>query len=211
MERSIQYCAGVGIHFACVRHTRLPGLQTSVHDNLKYLTFIYRRASMLVRQLATDDLDAFWALRLRALTDNPEAFGSTYEETVARGKTQMLQRLGQASESFSLGAFDDTLIGTAGFHRDKRAKERHRGSVYGVYVVPERRRQGAGKALMQELIARVKRLEGLEQLNLVVVTSEQAACRLYLSLGFEIYGTAPRVLKQNGQYWDEYLMVLYLQ
>ena len=49
---------------------------------------------MLVRKLTEDDLDAFWDLRLRALKDDPEAFGSTYEETVARGKEPMLQRMG---------------------------------------------------------------------------------------------------------------------
>jgi len=163
-----------------------------------------------VRKLTEADLDAFWELRLRALTDNPEAFGSTYEETVARGKAQMLQRLGLAEESFSLGAFNDTLIGTARFHREEQVKERHRGSVYGVYVVPEKRGSGAGKALMRELIALAMRLEGLEQINLAVVTTNQAAIRLYLSIGFEIYGTAPRALKQDGRYWDEHLMVLHL-
>jgi RimJ/RimL family protein N-acetyltransferase len=165
---------------------------------------------MLVRKLTQADLDAFWVLRLRALTDNPEAFGSTYEETVAQGKAQMVHRLGLIGDSFSLGAFDDTLIGTAGFHREAQIKERHKGFVYGVYVVPEKRGKSAGKALMRELIAIAMRLEGLEQLNLAVVTTNQAAVRLYLSLGFEIYGTAPRALKQNGQYWDEHLMVLHL-
>jgi RimJ/RimL family protein N-acetyltransferase len=165
---------------------------------------------MLVRKLTEADLDDFWVLRLRALTDNPEAFGSTYDETVARGKAQMLQRLGLTDESFSLGAFDATLIGTAGFHREERIKERHRGFIYGVYVVPEKRGKGGGKALIRELIPMATRLEGLEQLILAVVTTNQAAIRLYLSLGFEIYGTVPRALKQNGQYWDEHLMVLHL-
>jgi ribosomal protein S18 acetylase RimI-like enzyme len=165
---------------------------------------------MLVRNLTHDDLDAFWALRLRALTDNPEAFGATYEETVASGKEQMLRRLGQTEESFSLGVFDESLIGTAAFHRAEGVKDRHRGYIYGVYVVPEKRGQGAGKALMQELIVRAKQLKGLEQLNLAVVTTNQAAVSLYVTLGFEIYGTAPRALKQDGQYWDEHLMVLHL-
>lgn len=48
---------------------------------------------MLIRKIIEDDLDAVWALRLQALMDNPEAFGSTYEETLARGKAWMLQRL----------------------------------------------------------------------------------------------------------------------
>jgi ribosomal protein S18 acetylase RimI-like enzyme len=165
---------------------------------------------MLVRDFTENDLDAFWDLRLRALKDNPEAFGTTYEETVARGKAAMLQRMGvdPGDDVFSLGAFEDVLIGTVGFRRDEGPKERHKGYVFGMYVVPERRGQGAGKALMLGLIARVRRLGGLEQLHLGVVTTNQSAVRLYLSLGFEIYGTAPQALKQNGRKWDEHLMVL---
>ncbi len=34
---------------------------------------------MLVRRLTEDDLEALWMLRLGALTDNPESFGSTGE------------------------------------------------------------------------------------------------------------------------------------
>jgi len=167
---------------------------------------------MLVRKLTENDLDAFWDLRLRALKDDPEAFGSTYEETVASGKESMLQRMGvgQDDNIFSLGAFEDTLIGMVGFGRGEGLKERHTGFVFGMYVVPERRGQGAGKALVQALIAQARQLEGLEQLTLAVVTTNQAAVRLYLSLGFEVYGTAPRALKQNSTYWDEHLMALML-
>ena len=167
---------------------------------------------MLIRILTEADLDVYWALRLRALQDNPEAFGSTYEETLARGKEQMLQRILATERSFSLGAFaeDGGMVGTVRFHAEDYLKERHRGYIYGVYVAPEARGRGVGKALMQELIARARHVEGLEQLNLAVVTANEAAVHLYRSLGFEIYGTAPQALKQNGQYWDEHLMVLYL-
>ncbi len=78
-------------------------------------------------------------------------------------------------------------------------------------MLPEGRGQGVGKALMQELIARAKRLAGLEQLQLAVVTTAVAACNLYRSLCFETYGTAPRSLKMGEQYWDEDLMVLHMQ
>ena len=75
------------------------------------------------------------------------------------------------------------------------------------YVQPERRGQGAGKALLQEAITEAKRLAGVEQLHLSVVTTNTAACSLYHAIGFEIYGTVPRALKMDEQYWDEYLMV----
>jgi ribosomal protein S18 acetylase RimI-like enzyme len=166
---------------------------------------------MLVRRLTAGDLDALWALRLRALTDNPEAFGATYEETVTHGQARMRQRLGQGDEAFSLGAFEDTLIGMVGFRRAEGAKDRHKGFIFGMYVHPEQRERGVGRALMQELIAQVKPLPGLEQLHLAVVTTNRPACHLYRSMGFEVYGTEPRALKHGEQYWDEDLMVLRLR
>ncbi|HEV2655090.1 MAG TPA: GNAT family N-acetyltransferase, partial [Ktedonobacteraceae bacterium] len=82
--------------------------------------------------------------------------------------------------------------------------------VVSMYILPERRGQGAGRLLMQGIIAQVKQLEGLEQLHLAVVTTNPTAHRLYSSLGFETYGIAPRTLKIGNQYWDEELMLLYL-
>jgi ribosomal protein S18 acetylase RimI-like enzyme len=167
---------------------------------------------MLIRRLTEDDLEALWMLRLRALTDNPESFGSTYKETIAQGNTWMLQRLRQEGEgTFYLGAFEESLIGMVRFLREEGAKDRHKGSVTSLYVLPQGRGQGIGKVLMQELIARAKRLAGLEQLHLAVVTTAVVACNLYRSLGFETYGTAPRFLKMGEQYWDEDLMVLHLR
>jgi ribosomal protein S18 acetylase RimI-like enzyme len=167
---------------------------------------------MLVRKLTEDDLDALWALRLRALKDNPEAFGSTYEETLARGKASMLQRLRAAeSETFYLGAFEEgRLVGMVAYYHEEGIKTRHKSYVISMYVAPETRGLGAGKALMQALIARAHQIEGIEQLHLAVVMTNQAAYQLYRSLGFEVYGTEPRALKAVEQCWDEYLMVLRL-
>jgi ribosomal protein S18 acetylase RimI-like enzyme len=166
---------------------------------------------LFIRKLTEEDVEALWLLRLQGLIDSPESFGSTYEESIAQGNTRMLQRLRQeGEETFYLGAFDETLIGMIGFLREEGAKDQHKGSVTSLYVLPERRGQHIGKALVQELIARAKRLAGLEQLHLAVVTTALAACNLYRSLGFKSYGTAPRSLKAGEQYWDEDLMILHL-
>jgi ribosomal protein S18 acetylase RimI-like enzyme len=168
---------------------------------------------MYVRTLTEQDLDAYWHLRLRALRDNPEAFGSTYEETLVRGKESMLGRLSSAGDSFTLGSFDDMddLIGTVRFFREEGTKQHHRGYVFGMNVTPEARGQGVGKALMRQLIAQARALDGLEQLHLGVVTINATAYNLYQSLGFEVYGTAPKALKLGDQYWDEHSMILLLR
>ena len=166
---------------------------------------------MLIRKLTEDDLEAVWMLRLQALKDNPEAFGSTYQEAFTRGKAWMLQRLqGKEDQTFYLGAFDEAIFGMVALYREEGIKNWHKGYVVSMYVHPEKRGVGAGKALMQELIARAKQLEGLEQLLLAVVTTNQTAYQLYRSLGFEVYGTEPKALKMDGEYWDEHLMVLRL-
>lgn len=164
---------------------------------------------MLIRTVTEDDLEALWALRLQALGDNPEAFGSTYDEVLARGKDWLRGRLRQAEDvCFYLGAFEETLWGMIGFVREEGSKSRHKGLVVSLYVRPEVRRQGTGRALLKELIARAGRLDGLEQLHLAVVTSALPAAELYRSLGFELYGTEPHALKAGDRYWDEDLMVL---
>ncbi len=168
---------------------------------------------MLIRKLTEEDLDALWSIRLRALQDNPEAFGSTYEETLQRSKESFRQRLRQPlSETFFIGAFEDeSLVGIVGFYRESGQKGQHKGYIVSMYVAPEQRGHGISKALVAEAIAQARTIPGLELLLLAVVTSNTAARRLYRSLGFEVYGLEPRALKQGDQYWDEELMVLRLQ
>ena len=168
---------------------------------------------MLIRKLIEDDLDALWNMRLRALQDNPEAFGSTYEETLQRGKESYRQRLRQPStETFYIGAFEEeSLVGIVGFYRENwGTKGQHKGYIISMYVAPEQRGRGTGKALVAEAIAQARTVPGIEQLLLAVVTTNTVARQLYLSLGFEVYGLEPRALKQDEQYCDEALMVLRL-
>ena len=165
---------------------------------------------MLVRKLTQEDGEALWTLRLRALTDNPEAFYVTYEETLASGREPLVEQLRQGEEAFYIGAFGPDLIGMVYFRREEGRKNRHKGRILSMYVQPERRGRGAGTALLQEAISQAKRLAGVEQLHLSVVTTNTAACSLYHAMGFEVYGTVPRALKMDEQYWDEYLMVLRL-
>ncbi len=96
------------------------------------------------------------------------------------------------------------------FRREEGLKNRHKGRILSMYVQPESRGQGLGKALLQEVTAQVKQLVGVEQLHLTVVTTNVAARSLYHSMGFEVYGTIQRALKMDEQYWDEEQMVLHL-
>jgi ribosomal protein S18 acetylase RimI-like enzyme len=167
----------------------------------------------LIRVLTEADATEAYELRLRALQESPEAFGSTYAETVRRGVDSFRLRLSQPyMETFTLGAYSsDTLVGMVAFFRDTGVKDRHKGYIVSMYVEPESRGQGIGRALVAEVIVQARQIPDVVQLQLAVVTSNVAARHLYLSLGFVVYGLEPRALKLGeDQYCDEELMVLRL-
>lgn len=163
-----------------------------------------------------DDAEDFQRLRLRALKEHPDAFGSSYEAESAQSLETMAAKMRRTAESpnaFTLGAYrDGELIGMVGFYRDTlSAKVRHKGHVWGMYVAAERQGEGVGRRLMQELLARAARIDGLEQVHLDVVTRNEAARGLYASLGFETYGVEPNALIVDGERLDEAHMVYFLE
>lgn len=164
-----------------------------------------------IRLLEPSDLDAYRALRLRMLAEHPDAFGSDAASFAAQPDAEVAERLRASADRFFLGAFvDGALAGSVGFFREARPKVRHKGTLVGVYVAPERRRLGLARALLEAALRRARSLEGLEQVHLAVVTDNRAARILYASLGFTSYGVEPRALKVDGTYRDEDLMVLRL-
>lgn len=169
---------------------------------------------MEIRLLTEADAQKWWGLRLRSLLDEPQAFGSSYETALAipdAEKLAQFSRRANSADNFIVGAFDgNSLVGMMGLFREDGPKSRHRANIWGVYVAPEARQQGVAKALLQKLIEQARTIPGLEQLHLGVVTMQTAARQLYLSQGFEIYGTEPHALKIGHQYFDEDLMVLRL-
>lgn len=164
----------------------------------------------MIRRLVEEDAEDYLALRLEALQNSPESFGSTYEEEKDQLADKYKTRF-QSQESFTFGAFeDDLLVGIITLVKEPRIKLRHRTSIVAMYVSPSKRGFGLGKALMDEAIRTAKELEGVEQIYLTVVTTNKSAKNLYTSLGFETFGTEKRALKLKNRYFDEDLMVLFL-
>jgi ribosomal protein S18 acetylase RimI-like enzyme len=155
-----------------------------------------------IRALGPADAAAFREIRLGGLRDSPEAFGSTYEEEVEHGLQIFAQRLDPSAakaEQVVLGAFaDGALVGVAACIREHRPKTRHKASVYGMYVAPEARGRGAGRALLARLVAEARAWPGVDRLTLSVVERAEAARALYRAAGFVAYGSEPDALRQDG-------------
>lgn len=159
-----------------------------------------------VRPLGPGDAAPFQAFRLRALREAPEAFGSTYDEEVGLSLETVAGLLApeDGPAQVVLGAFTaeapggDALVGMAVCHRERRTKARHKATVGGMFVAPEARGLGVGRALLERVVAEARGWPGVEKLTLTVVERATAARALYRAAGFRPYGLEPDSLRQDG-------------
>ena len=96
------------------------------------------------------------------------------------------------------------LVGCVGLaQRDKR-KLRHKAVLWGMFVRPDSRGSGIGKRLLDAALGHADSC--CEEVLLTVVEGNHAACRLYISAGFEQYGCEPDAIKLGDNYYSEILM-----
>jgi L-amino acid N-acyltransferase YncA len=160
-----------------------------------------------VRRLGPDDAAAFQALRLEGLATDPCAFAASHDEEARNSLIEVAARL-ERQPVFGAVA-EGVLLAVAGFSVPEAAKKRHKGLLWGVYVREVARGRGLGRAVVARVIEHAR--AHVVQLLAAVVTSNQAARRLYRSWGFEPYGLEPRGLACAGRYFDQELLVLLLE
>lgn len=165
------------------------------------------RDRVTLRALDKGDLHRFRAIRLSALQLAPQAFGSNFEEENAYSDSMFARRLEQINGNVIFGAFDgEHLLGIAGHHRHERKSEQHRGSLVSVYVAEEARGINLGKALVQKVVEHAA--AHVVILDAKVVTINEAAKRIYHSVGFKAYGVEVKSLLVQGQYLDQELLFI---
>jgi GNAT superfamily N-acetyltransferase len=156
-----------------------------------------------VRSLTSKDAAGFQVLRLRSLRESPEAFGSSYDEEVSRPLTTVAERLEAAltpNARVVFGAFaDGTLIGAIGCVQESRVKSRHKAVIWGMYVTPEARGHGVGRALLDRVVAEARSWPNVERIVLSAVERANAARALYVSVGFKPYGREVDAFRQGGK------------
>lgn len=122
-------------------------------------------------------------LRLRALADSPDAFGSTFERERAHAKREWLRWISGWERAVNrlLVAIDgQTWIGMA---VGSRTDDDERAHLYAMWVDPGSRRTGVGRRLVEAVLAWAE-TEGATEIELCATAINRAAVVFYERLGF---------------------------
>lgn len=164
---------------------------------------------MHIEILNKTHVNLYRTLRLEGLKENPEAFGSSFEEESLIDLNTYQNRL-EDKDSVTFGVFtNDLLVGILTLRTSQRLKTRHNGHLVGMYVDKDYRRQGIGKLLINAVLSYASTHQ-IINLFLTVTSSNQDAIKLYEHMGFVHYGVEKREIFYNNQYLDSYLMAYYL-
>jgi ribosomal protein S18 acetylase RimI-like enzyme len=171
---------------------------------------------MTIRTTRAEDARQLRELRLEALRSHPIAFTADLSESEAFDDQHWVERAvagaGDGREAvYVADASGGRLVGMSGIYTPpNRPKLAHSGTIWGVYVRPEARGSGVGKALVNACVEWA-RAKGLVIVKLSATTEPPTAQRCYERCGFEPYGVEPLAVQVDGRFYDEVLMARRLQ
>ncbi len=161
-----------------------------------------------VRQLSKEDWKLYKSLRLRALRDSPDAFGSSYEREYAFTDQRWIDRIevkDQVHQAVLLVAeIDGQAIGIASGVVHCAGDET--AYVYQMWVAPEARAHGAGRTLLERVICWAEELN-ISAINLDVTLSNTGAVKLYQAVGFVFFGE-PKALRPGSSLLTQNMTLL---
>ena len=138
---------------------------------------------MDIQRLSMDEALRLRHIRLRALADAPDAFGSTYADVSAHPLDMWRQQL-QEIVTF-VAVHDGEDVGIVRCASDEHQHDT--AWLLSMWVAPEARGQGVGNALIDAVIA-YARARGAIRLLLDVGDQNQQAIALYARKGFKPNG-----------------------
>ena len=151
--------------------------------------------SVSVRRIRPDEGQAFRDIRLQAIQDSPQAFGSSLQETLARPDTYREERarsgaVGQENVVFVAEDIDRWVGVVAGFVLNATAVRSV--DLVSMWVHPAYRGQGIGRRLVDQVVAWARE-RGAEHVALWVTQDNNAATLLYQRCGFRETGNTQQL------------------
>lgn len=144
---------------------------------------------LTVRPIHPDEWREYKRVRLRALQDAPDSFGSTHAAESTRADEAWASRLKLAHLSEKdvalFAEYQSMICGLAWCKIEAEAPEV--ANLYQMWVTPEARGKGDGSQLLESAIVWASRA-GATVMRLSVTVADSPAMRLYLRRGFAKVG-----------------------
>ncbi|MGI0116393.1 GNAT family N-acetyltransferase [Zooshikella sp. RANM57] len=166
---------------------------------------------MDIRVLNSSDAVQYKKIRLVALQSCPESFAQSFDFEQTQPLSYFADKITQSDHSFVVGIFNKSqLVGTAGVSRQDHLKRSHKGMIWGFYIDKSFQKNGLGKHLLEKIIDEAKLFRDLTQLQLVVISENSPAIKLYKKYGFETFAFERDALRLGNKSYDAKHMVLFL-
>ncbi|MFM7685324.1 MAG: GNAT family N-acetyltransferase [Actinomycetota bacterium] len=138
-----------------------------------------------IERIRPDDWVALRAVRIAALTDSPSAFGSTLERELAFSDADWQLRADASASGSERATFlarsGGEVVGIVGGFVDGDAVE-----LVSMWVAPPARGTGLGRSLVERVVEWTTDDTEAPRVDLWVVRGNDAALRLYESVGFAV-------------------------
>ncbi|MBF4695959.1 GNAT family N-acetyltransferase [Fusibacter ferrireducens] len=158
-------------------------------------------AEHLIEQMKTVDCET------KFLAREPGEFSFTVEQE----KKFIKNSLTDDNMLFLLSEVNGCIVGNCSVGRISTQKRFLHRATMGIALKKDYWQMGIGKKMMHACIKWCEN-NGIEQLELEVVTQNFRALSMYLGLGFEVFGTKKHAMKySDGTYGDEYHMIYFLK
>lgn len=148
---------------------------------------------MEILKLPVDSWQEYRDLRLQALKEDPQAFGSSYQTNFEYPKEEWQRRLTNAAVgkiNWLLFAREkDKLVGMIGAYMEDNSVDM--ATILSVYVSKKERGKGVSIKLMEGMLEELSGKSFLKKAKLRVNRDQLPAVGLYKKFGFKEVGTEP--------------------
>jgi GNAT superfamily N-acetyltransferase len=148
------------------------------------------RLGVTIERLRADEGPLLRELRLAALADSPTAFGQRLDEAAAQADDEWQTSARAASSGDRRAWFIARLDGRAVGLVQGRRRPPHDCLVFSMWVAPDARRTGAGRALLDAVDEWASGWGG-RQVVLWVIAGNDLALGFYRRLGFKLLRSGP--------------------
>lgn len=158
---------------------------------------------MTVKRVTSSDWQEYKKIRLEALKNEPQAFGSSYNKENERTESEWQNKLAKSEDLNGISFFyailkEGVFVAIGGAYQDNNKQW----NIIAIYTKKEVRGQGLGQEIFKSIINELKARK-IKKAYLCVNTLQIAAQALYKKNGFVIKQIIKDQLLGDGRYYDE--------